>query len=92
MKNFIQIEGKQFTLTPTTKDEYIEMCSAIVTVLGVTAANTTDTIKDDKERVEAILRFVGQCAADAGKFAVSIIADEKAKEEAIKKAIKGAKA
>lgn len=74
-KNYICINGKRFTILPTSEEEYKGLIGAIVNVFSVVAVNSCAKANGDKETVDAIMNFCGHISADAAKRAIQIYAE-----------------
>ncbi len=73
MKNFIQLGDEKFTLEPKTETEAAETFGVMVTIVAAYIGRSTDSIKDDEQRVAVILKA---CGSFGGAVAKLIITEE----------------
>ncbi len=75
MENFIQIQGVKYNADPKTKEEWSNCINAAVAVLGVMCFLGTSEVKDEKERLEKMLKLAGEMGGAVGRHAIMILAN-----------------
>jgi len=75
MENFIQIKGVKYTVDPTNDKEFNECIMACLSILGVMCFLGTAGIKDEKTRVEKMLKMAGEFGGHIGKRAIMMLAN-----------------
>ena len=88
MTNFIQLNGKQISIDPVdikTVQDLDTITSACIQIMGLVICLGTNGYKDDKARVEAVMKNSGTIGSAMAKRSLVLIANMKTAEEKIEK-------